>query len=148
MYKNILIPTDGSTLSARAIKAGLKLAKATGARVTGLFVAPTATPLVYRGILPIGYTSPDEHARMIERAAVRYLGVIEKAAKAAGVPCQCFTVTGDFPADAILQVASKSKCDLIFMASHGEKRGLSSLVLGSEAQKVLAHSKVPVLISR
>jgi nucleotide-binding universal stress UspA family protein len=147
MYKNILIPTDGSELSVRTIKAGVKLAKATGARVTGLFVAPTPTPLVYKGIIPVGYMSPEEHAETISRAAASHLGVIEKAAKVAGVTCQCTTITGDFPAESILQAAAKYKCDLIFMASHGRK-GMSALILGSETQKVLAHSTVPVLVHR
>lgn len=147
MYKNILIPTDGSTLSAHAIKAGVQLARAVGAKVTGLFVAPTPTPLVYEGIIPVGYMPPDEHAEMIRRAAEHHLAVVEKAAKEAGVACQCVTVTGDFPADAILQVADKHRCDLIVMASHG-RRGVAALLLGSETQKVLAHAKIPVLVHR
>ena len=145
MYKNILIPTDGSEFSGRMIKAGVKLAKATGAKVTGLFVAPTATPLVFRGILPVGYMSPDEHADLIAQAAAKHLGVIEKTAQSAGVPYQTLSVTGDFPAEEILKVAEKQKCDLIFMASH-KKEGISALFLGSETHKVLAHAKTPVLI--
>ena len=147
MYKNILIPTDGSKLSQHTIKAGVELAKAVGANVTGLFVAPTPTPLVYEGIFPVGYMAPDEHAEMIARAATHHLGVVEKEAAAAGVPCECVTVTGDFPAETILQVARKSKCDLIFMASHG-RTGVSAILLGSETQKVLAHAKIPVLVHR
>lgn len=147
MYKHILIPTDGSELSARTIEAGIELAKVTGARVTGLFVAPPNTPIVYRGLVPVGYTPPDKHARLIERISRRYLGVIEKAAAAAGVSCQCLSITGDFPAEAILQVAAKNKCDLIFMASHGA-RGVSALILGSEVQKVLTHSQLPVFVYR
>ncbi len=147
MYKNILIPTDGSKLSANAIKAGVKLAKAIGASVTGVFVAPTATPLIFEGIIPVGYMPPDEHAEMIRRATAHHLATIEKAAQEAGVPCESVSVTGDFPADAILQLAEKKKCDLIFMASHGRK-GFSALLLGSETQKVLAHSKIPVLVHR
>ncbi len=147
MYKNILIPTDGSKLSAGAIKAGVNLARAIGAGVTGLFVAPTATPLIYEGIIPVGYMPPDEHAEMIRKATARHLAAIEKAAQEAGVQCECVSVTGDFPADAILKVAEKKKCDLIFMASHGRK-GVSALLLGSETQKVLAHSKIPVLVHR
>lgn len=147
MYKNILIPTDGSQLSVSAIKAGVKLAKAIGAKVTGLFVAPTATPIVFQGIFPVGYMTPEEHQEMIEKAAAQHLGVIKKAAAAEGVSCECVSLTGDFPADAILQTAAKHKCDLIFMASHG-KRGVSAFLLGSETQKVLAHAKIPVLVHR
>lgn len=147
MYKNILIPTDGSPLSHQAIKAAIELAKATGAKVTGLFVAPTPTPLVYAGIFPVGYMPPEEHAELIERAAAQNLGVVEKEAADVGVPCECVSITGDFPADAILQVADKHKCDLIFMASHG-RTGVSAILLGSETQKVLAHSRIPVLVHR
>lgn len=147
MYKNILIPTDGSKLSSRAIKAGIALAKSVGAKVTGLFVAPSPTPLVYKGIIPVGYMTTDEHAAVIKRTAERHLGVIQKIAKAQDVPCDCITLTGDFPAESILQVASKHKCDLIFMSSHGLK-GVTAFVLGSETQKVLTHAKIPVLVHR
>ena len=147
MYKHILIPTDGSKLSERAVKAGVSLAAALGARVTGLFVAPPATPLVYEHYLPVGYLTPDDHAAMIARASARCLGAVEKAAAAAGVRCESVSLTGDFPADAIVQTAAKRKCDLVFMASHG-RRGMAAVLLGSETQKVLAHSKVPVLVHR
>jgi len=73
--------------------------------------------------------------------------VIERAAKTAGVPCETVSVTDDFPADAILSLAKRRKCDLIFMASHG-RRGLSGLLLGSETQKVLTHARIPVLVHR
>jgi len=147
MYKHILIPTDGSALSRKAIANGVKLAKSIGARVTGLFAAPPATPVVYKDFVPVGYMTPLEHAELIEKTAAKYLGVIEQAAKHAGVRCQCIHVTNDFPADAILAAAKQQKCDLIVMASHG-RRGLAGVLLGSETQKVLTHSKIPVLVSR
>jgi nucleotide-binding universal stress UspA family protein len=147
MYKHILIPTDGSTLSAHAVAHGVGLAKAIGARVTGLFVAPAPTPVVFEGLIPVGYMQPDEHAALTARAAARYLGVIEKAAKQAGVSGECVTVAGEYPADSILATAVRRKCDLIVMASHG-RRGLAGVLLGSETQKVLTHAKVPVLVVR
>jgi nucleotide-binding universal stress UspA family protein len=147
MYKHILIPTDGSRLSHRAAVAGVKLARALGARVTGLFAAPAATPLVYRDLLPVGYGTPEQNAALIKRATLRHLAVIERAARAAGVPCETVSVTDDFPADAILAVAKRRKCDLIIMASHG-RRGLSGVLLGSETQKVLTHARIPVLVCR
>ena len=147
MFKHILIPTDGSALSRKAIANGVKLAKSIGARVTGLFAAPPATPVVYKDFVPVDYMTPREHAEMIEKTAAKYLGVIEQAAKHAGIRCQCIHVTNDFPADAILAVAKQQKCDLIVMASHG-RRGLAGVLLGSETQKVLTHSKIPVLVSR
>ena len=147
MYKHILIPTDGSPLSAKAIAAGVELAKAIGAKVTALFAAPAPTPIVYENFLPVGYMAPDEHEAMVARAAKRYLGVAEAAAKAAGVPCETLTVTSEYPAETILETAAKRRCDLIFMASHG-RRGMQALLLGSETQKVLAHAKTAVFVFR
>ena len=147
MYKHILLPTDGSPLSRGAVRAGIKLAKAVGAKVTGFYAAPPPTPLEYRGLLPVGYTDPAEHARLIERAAARYLAVIGRAAKAAGVRCKLEHVTDDYPADAIVLAAKRNKCDLIFMASHGH-RGFRSSLLGSQTHKVLAQSKVAVVVHR
>ncbi|HEY7743817.1 MAG TPA: universal stress protein [Burkholderiales bacterium] len=147
MYKNILLPTDGSALSRAAVLNGIRLARAVGARVTGFFAAPPATPVVYRGVLPVGLATPEMHARAIERTAGRYLRFIEKAARRAGVRCRCVHVTSDFPADAIMAAARKEGCDLIVMASRS-KRGFSGMLLGSQTHKVLAHSKVPVLVQR
>jgi nucleotide-binding universal stress UspA family protein len=147
MYKHILVPTDGSPLSRAAVRASVRLAKALGARVTGLFVAPPATPLVYHGLLPVGYGTPKHNAAMIERAARRHLDVIERAAREAGVRCETTYVTSDFPSEVILEIAGKRKCDLIYMASHGQRK-LNTLLLGSQTQKVLAGAKIPVLVHR
>lgn len=147
MYKNILIPTDGSVLSREAIAAGVKLAKALGARVIGFYAAPPATPLEYRGMFPIGYADPVERARAIEKTTNANLAVIEKAAKAAGVRCKVEHVTDDFPADAIVSAAMRNKCDVIFIASHG-RHGFRDSMLGSQTQKVLAQSRIPVIVHR
>jgi nucleotide-binding universal stress UspA family protein len=85
MYKHILLPTDGSPISRRAVTNGVKLAKALGARVTGFYAAPPATPLEFKGFLPVGYSDPEKHARAIEKAAASHLAVVRKAARAAGV---------------------------------------------------------------
>lgn len=147
MYKNILVPTDGSALSRSAIAAAIKLARATGARVTAFYAAPPATPLVYGDLLPVGYVTPGEHHAIIKKAVERYLGVAAKAAKAAGVKCKLVHATSDFPAEAIIAAARKEKCDLIFISSHS-RRGLARVLLGSETQKVIANAKVPVLVHR
>jgi nucleotide-binding universal stress UspA family protein len=148
MYKHILIPTDGSKLAARAAQAGVELARALGARVTGFFAAPPATPVVFKGLLPVGYAAPHEHQDRIRKAAASYLGVIEKAARAAGVPCEVATVTSDYPADAIVAAAQKRRCDLIFIASHGRHGLRRESLLGSETQKVLSQAPMPVLVHR
>ena len=147
MYKHILLPTDGSALSRGAVLAGIKFVKSLGAKVTGFYAAPPATPLEFKGLLPVGYTDPAEHARLIKQAAARYLAVIEQAAKAAGVRCKLEHVTDDYPADAIVAAAKRNKCDLIYMASHGH-HGFTSSLLGSQTQKVLAQSKVAVMVYR
>ena len=148
MYKHILIPTDGSKLSALAAQAGVRLAKAVGARVTGFFAAPPATPIVFKGLLPVGYGAPEEHEQSIRKAAGSYLGLIEKAARAAGVPCEVMTVTSDYPADAIVAAARKRRCDLIFIASHGRRGVRRESLLGTETQKVLSQAPMPVLVHR
>jgi nucleotide-binding universal stress UspA family protein len=147
MFKNILIPTDGSALSNEAAAAGVQLAKALGARVTGFFAAPAATPIVYSHFLPVGYMAPEEHAQMIEKAAQQYLATIGNAARQAGVPCDLVHVTSDFPADAIVEMAEERACDVIFIASHG-LRGRRGPSLGSETQKVAGQAAVPVVIYR
>lgn len=147
MYKNILLPTDGSPLCVAAIHAGVKLAAKVGARVTGLYAAPAATPLVVRDLLPVGLRSNRESEIAIREAAERHLAVIAKAAKAARVRCETVAVTSDFPAETILATAKRRKCDLIFIAPH-TRRGLKGLLLGSQTQKVLAAADVPVLVHR
>jgi nucleotide-binding universal stress UspA family protein len=147
MFKHILIPTDGSPLSRAAGTAGVELARRLGARVTGLFAAPAPTPIVYRALLPVGYMPQDRRAALIRRAATRYLEAIETAARRAGVRCDRVSVTDEYPAHAILATAEKRGCDLIFMASHG-RRGVAGRLLGSETQRVLAASPIPVLVYR
>ncbi len=148
MYKHILIPTDGSKLAKEASQAAVELARSLGARVTGFFAAPPATPIVFKGLLPAGYATPEEHEANIQKAAQAYLGAIEKVAKAAGVPCETLSVTSDYPADAIIATAKKRRCDLIFMASHGRRGLRRESLLGSETQKVLSQAPLPVLVYR
>ena len=147
MFKNILIPTDGSPLSQKAAVRGVALAKSVGAKVTGLFAAPPATPVIYRNHLPVGLAQPGEHAQMIEKTTAKYLGFVESAAKKAGVRYEGVQVTSDFPDEAILDTAKKKKCDIIVMATNGQS-GLRGMFIGSVTQKVLNQSKIPVLVLR
>jgi nucleotide-binding universal stress UspA family protein len=147
MFKHILIPTDGSPQSLAAAKAAIDLARSVGARVTALFAAPAPTPLIYEGFLPVGYLPPDQHAGIIEQAARNYLGAIEAAARAVGVPCDCVQVQSEYPAETILETARSRKCDLIAMAAHG-RRGLSRMLAGSETLRVLNGTEIPLLIYR
>ena len=147
MYKHILIPTDGSLLASKAAQAAVKLAAQLGARVTGFYAAPPATPVEFKGLFPVGYDEPVDRARAIEKAAAQYLGAIDKAAQAAGVRCKLKRVTDDYPAEAIVRAAKRHKCDLVFMASHG-RGGFKRSLLGSQTQKVLSQSTIPVLVHR
>jgi nucleotide-binding universal stress UspA family protein len=147
MFKNILIPTDGSGLSQKAALQGVALAKSVGAKVTAFFAAPPATPIVYRSGLPVGYTTPKDHEALIERTAAKHLDYIARAAKKAGVGFEGVHVTNDYAADAILNIAKKKRCDCIVMATHGEG-GLRGVFIGSVTQKVLNQSKIPVLVLR
>jgi nucleotide-binding universal stress UspA family protein len=147
MFKNILLPTDGSELSRKAVLQGVALAKSVGARVTGFFAAPPATPIVYRNSLPVGYATPKEHQQMIERTTAKHLDFIARAAKKAGVSFEGVHATNDYAADAILNIAKKKRCDCIVMATHGEG-GLRGVFIGSVTQKVLNQSKIPLLVLR
>ncbi|MBX9826905.1 MAG: universal stress protein [Xanthobacteraceae bacterium] len=147
MFKNILIPTDGSELSQKAAAKGVALAKALGAKVTAFFAAPPATPVVYRNNLPVGLAQPAEHEAIIKQTAAKHLDVIERAAKKAGVKCESIHATSDYPEDDILKIAAKKKCDLIVMGTHGQG-GLRGIFVGSVTQKVLGKSKIPVMVVR
>jgi nucleotide-binding universal stress UspA family protein len=145
MYKNILIPTDGSELAGEAVKHGIAFAKAVGAKITALTVTEpfpvfavnpevlTDTPKVY-----------EKHARQHAEAT---LSKVSSAAKAAGVACQIVHAEGGHAFETIIKTAQQQGCDLILMASHG-RRGVSAIVLGSETVRVLTHSKIPVLVYR
>jgi nucleotide-binding universal stress UspA family protein len=148
MFKNILVPTDGSALSRKAVRQAVQLAKEQKARVTGYYVGP---PWKNRGsddsIAAYGFISPQQHADNVKKTAARILDAVRKEARKAGVPCDCSFSMHDFPYVKIVEAASRNRCDLICMATHG-RRGISRLLLGSETSKVLAHSKVPVLVCR
>lgn len=145
MFKHILLPTDGSAGSDVAIQAGVRLARDMGARVTGLHVVPPFHTFTYRPEM-IEDTEEQYEIESEERAR-KILITIEKQAQECGVPCDTVVVRSDDPYDAIIQTAKGRQCDLIAMASHG-RRGLRGVLMGSETQKVLTHSQLPVLVYR
>jgi len=147
MFKNILVPTDGSELSRRAIKQAVRFAKEQNARVTGLHVVPPYEPDVREEFSVRNFVSQQEYASRVANIARKHLKVLESAAKASGVPCETFHAASGYPYDEIVRTAKQKKCDLIYMASHG-RRGLAGLLLGSETNKVLTHSRIPVLVCR
>jgi nucleotide-binding universal stress UspA family protein len=145
MFTHILLPTDGSDLSERAVLAGVSFAKEIGAQVVGLTVLPEFHTLTYNAEML--EDTPEEFAARTDRVARQFLQVVTDAAASAGVPCTTCQLTSDDPYEAILQTAKERKCDLIIMASHGRK-GVKGVLLGSETQKVLVHSDIPVLVYR
>jgi nucleotide-binding universal stress UspA family protein len=147
MFRNILVPTDGSALSQRAIRQAVQFAREQKARVTGLHVVPPYEPELREESVVSRYLTPSEYEARAKAVAKRHLAAIEKAASALGVPCRTFHAEGRYPYDVIVRAAQRHKCDLIYMASHG-RRGIARLLLGSETSKVLAHSAVPVLVCR
>ena len=147
MFKNILVATDGSGTSRRAIKRAVQLAKEQKARLTGFYVGPPWQPATYAEFVPPASLSPKQHEASVKKAATRHLGVVKKAAAAAHVRCNTFYVMAEFPYAEIIRAAKRNRCDLIVMGSHG-RRGISRLLLGSEVSKVLAHSTLPVLVVR
>jgi len=146
MFKHILMPTDGSEHSQGAVKRGIELAKLCGAKVTGIHVMPDYRMLMAEeGMLPTGL---DENMEVQAREqAARFLSFVQEAANAAGVPCETLVAKGPHPYDAIVDVANERGCDLIVMTSRYRK-GLVSLIMGSEASRVLHRASIPVLMFR
>lgn len=145
MYKRILLPTDGSDASRRAIQSGVEFAKRIGAEI----VAMTATPEfhTFTADSEMLEQTPEQYAETSRAHAQRLLDEVLAAARDAGVPCSGVQVVSDEPYEAIISTARQHMCDLIVMASHG-RRGIKGLLLGSETQKVLVHSAIPVLVHR
>jgi nucleotide-binding universal stress UspA family protein len=145
MFKHILIPTDGSDLSRKAILYGVQLAKESGAKVTSLTVAePYHAATMDTVLIPVDEGDYEEQSRRLSEKAMEQ---VKMAAQAAGVSCETIREVHDQPYRAIIDAAHALGCDLIVMASHG-RRGISALLLGSETVKVLTHSTIPVLVYR
>jgi nucleotide-binding universal stress UspA family protein len=142
MYKRILISTDGSDISQSATQSAIDLAKATGAE---LFAISVKEPFPYSAISEMQPVPPQEFFDAQERIAAERVKAVVDSAQAAGVKCGAHTVEAVHPWEAILDHVKAQNCDLIVMASHG-RRGLSAILLGSETQKVLTHSTIPVLV--
>lgn len=145
MFKHIFIPTDGSDLSRKAVLYGVQLAKLTGGKVTAFTVR---VPYMVTSLDAVAATGTQEQFEAeIKQFAERALLQAQMAAETAGVPLETLQEVSDQPFRAIVDAARANLCDLIVMASHG-RRGVSALLLGSETQKVLTHSKIPVLVYR
>src|SRR5690606_153754 len=147
MFKHILVPTDGPALSDSTVARAVSFAKETGARITFFYSQPDFPMPIYGEGALIDPTTPEQFAKSAASEAEAILSKARGAAEAAGVACDSDTAVNEVPYEAIIDAADRHGCDLIFMASHG-RRGIAGLLLGSETQKVLTHSKTPVLVYR
>lgn len=147
MYQNILVATDGSELSKKAIDSATDLAAAVGAELVALYVVPRYPVSYFEGGITI---STDEIARTEKQWSEKGQAVVDavqREAQAKGVKTKAVVIQSDMVAESIMSAANKNNCDLIVMASHGRK-GIKRVLLGSETQHVLTHSTVPVLVLR
>ena len=147
MFKHILVPTDGSELSQETVRRAVSFAKEAGARITAFYAMPEFPVTYYGEGGLIDSITPEQFTALAEREAQEVLGFVANLCQEAGVDFSKLTSTNDAPYEAIIEAATQSDCDLIFMSSHG-RRGFSALLLGSETHKVLTHSKIPVLVYR
>ena len=142
MYKRILVPTDGSDITTKAIETSIALAKSVGAK---LYTISVKEPFPYSAISEMQPVPPQEFYDAQERIAAGRVQAVLAAAAAAGVPAEGATVEALHPWEAILDTAKQKGCDAIVMASHG-RRGMAALLIGSETSRVLTHSPLPVLV--
>jgi len=148
MYKSILVPIDGSRLSEKAAKEAVSLAKSVGAKIT-LFhcVADFPAPVYAESAILAAQVTAGQYRKEAVRHAEEVLAKAARKLEGTGLTVDTLNAVNDLPYEAIIAAAAKKKCDLIIMASHG-RRGVTGFLLGSETQKVLTHSKVPVLVVR
>ncbi len=144
MYKRIMVPTDGSDITGKAVQTAVTLAKTLGAEIVTLAVKE---PFPYSAVSEMQPIPPQEFFDAQDRIATGHLEQLKAVCAEAGVKCDAAAVEALHPWEAILDRAKETGCDLIIMASHG-RRGVAALLLGSETQKVLTHSSVPVLVVR
>jgi len=147
MYKHLLVATDGSKLSGKAVTQAIALAQALSAKVTAFYASPDYPMPAFSDGVVYDPVSRKDYTAMASKEAERILEPVKMKAEAGGLECSTMHAIAASPWEAILAAAKKSKCDAIVMASHG-RRGLTAVLLGSETQKVLTHSKVPVLVVR
>jgi len=145
MFKRILIPTDGSALSKRAVKKGIQFARSMGASVVGFYSPEDYQTLMYSEYVPPNLLSRKEFEAHAKSVAQKHLAFVERLARAAGVPFEGFYAASVTPWNAIVEAAKRRKCDLILMGSHG-RGGVKGFLLGSQTTKVLTHTKIPVLV--
>jgi nucleotide-binding universal stress UspA family protein len=144
MFKRILVPTDGSEITAKAVATAIDLAKSGSAQ---LYTLSVKEPFLYSTMSEMQPVAPQEFFDAQERVANKRLAAVKETCERAGLKCDAASVEALHPWEAIIEHAKRTECDLIVMASHG-RRGVAALILGSETQKVLTHTSIPVLVVR
>ena len=147
MYQRILVATDGSALSKKAVKHAINLAASTGASLVALKVVPRYPQTYFEGGVALAATEVAKIEAQWQAEAMEAVNAVKAAGQKMEVKVKPITVKSDLISDAIIAAAKRNKCDLIVMASHGRK-GIKRLLLGSETQQVLTHSHIPVLVLR
>ena len=147
MYEKILVATDGSTLSKKAVRSAIELAAAVDAELVALYVVPRYPVSYFEGGITVSTQDIARTEKQWADEGQAIVDAVQEAAQAKGVKAKAAISKGDLVAEAIMSTAKKQKCDLIVMASHGRK-GFKRILLGSETQHVLTHSSIPVLVLR
>ena len=147
MYKRILVATDGSTLSKKAVRNAIDLAGAIGADLVALSVVPRYPVSYFEGGVTISMQDVEQTEKQWSDKGQAVVDAVQQTAQAEGIKAKAVVVRSDLVAESIMSAAKKHKCDLVVMASHGRK-GIKRVLLGSETQHVLTHSTVPVLVLR
>lgn len=145
MYRHVLVAIDGSPFSFKAAEHGLGLAKTIGAKATAIYVTPTWRALALSEIA-VGHVEQQFDAQM-KQTAETYFAQLRDIAGKLGLTCESVHVVGDYPYECIIETAAQRDCDVVVVGSHG-RRGMASLLLGSETTKLLTHSKIPVIVYR
>lgn len=147
MFRHFFVPTDGSVLSHQAVEKAVSFAKESGARITFFYARADADSSIYGEAALLRSINPDLFVQSLEQESHAALTGAQGVAQAAGVPSDALSAVSDEPYEVIIANAENCGCDLILMASHG-RRGMKGLLLGSQTQKVLKHTKIPVLVCR
>ena len=147
MFKHILVPTDGSAMSNETVEKAIVFARENSARISFFYVKPEFPVALYGEGALVDPTTPQQFADLADQQAASILSACAEKAKAASIECSTMSQTSGSIHAAIVDASKRCGADLIFMASHG-RRGLSSLLLGSETYRVLTHSTIPVLVFR
>ena len=147
MFRRILVSTDGSTRSSRAVRSAASLARCCGSSLTIFYAIPVYQIPYYAEGMSFAWPSELLYVKGTDQEAARLLRKARALAAKQGVAATTTQARAGDVAQAIVNAAARARADLIVMASHG-RRGVNKVLLGSETQKVLARTKTPVLIMR